>query len=354
MKGWVEGYHLHQPFVSWIKRYYERDANLTLRAAREGVPTKAIVCTRYGPPDVLQLREVEKPTPKDNEVLVRVHAASVTMGDCELRGLKLPLAWKILLRFGFGIRAPRRKILGQELAGEIEETGRDVTRFKKGDQVFALTGLHLGAYAEYDCLTENAILTTKPASMSYEEAAVVPAGGLHALNFLRRANIQPGQEVLIRGAGGSIGTVAVQLAKSYGAEVTGVDMTSKLDMIRSIGADYVIDFTKEEFTKSVRRYDVIFDAVGRSSYSDLMNSLKDQGYLLLGNPGLTQMFRGMRTSESGKKVMHWTGSYLVEDLVALRELIEAGKLRSVIDRWYPLEETAEAPGTSTPDKNWET
>jgi NADPH:quinone reductase-like Zn-dependent oxidoreductase len=303
---------------------------------------KAIVCKRYGPPEVLRLREVEKPTPKDDEVLVRVHAASVAMGDCELRGLKVPFEWKLLLRIGFGIRAPRRKILGQELAGEIEETGKDVTRFKRGDQVFALTGLHLGAYAEYDCLKESAILATKPANMSYEEAAVVPAGGLHAINFLRRANIQPGQEILIRGAGGSIGTVAVQLAKSYGAIVTGVDRTSKLDMIRSIGADHIVDYTKEDFTKNGKTYDVIFDTVGRSSFSALINSLKTGGYLLLGNPSFLQLFRGIWNSARGKKVMRWTGSYPVGDLVVLRELVEAGKLRSVIDRQYPLEQTAEA------------
>jgi NADPH:quinone reductase-like Zn-dependent oxidoreductase len=178
--------------------------------------------------------------------------------------------------------------------------------------------------------------------MSYEEAATVPAGGLHALNFLRRANIKPGQEVLIRGAGGSIGTVAIQLAKNYGAEVTGVDSTSKLEMISSIGADHVVDYTKENFTKNEKRYDVIFDTVGRSSFSALKNLLKAEGYLLLGNPSFSQLFRGIRTPASGKKITRWTGSYPVEDLVELRELIEAGKLRSVIDRRYPLEQTAEA------------
>ena len=303
---------------------------------------KAIVCTRYGPPDVLELREVEKPTPKDNEVLIRIHASSVTMGDCELRGLRVPLEWKLLLRIGFGIRVPRRKILGQEIAGEVESTGRNVTRFKKADQVFGLTGLHLGAYAEYDCLAENAILAVKPANMSYEEAAVVPAGGLHAINFLRRASIQPGQEVLIRGAGGSIGTLAVQLAKSYGGIVTGVDRTSKLDMIRSIGADHVIDYTREDFTTNGKTYDVVFDAVGRSSFSDLLRTVKHDGYLLLGNPRLSQLFRGLRGSKNGRKVLRWTGSYPAQDLEALRELIEAGKLRSVIDRRYPLEAIVEA------------
>jgi len=303
---------------------------------------KAIVCTGYGPPDVLELRDVEKPIPKANEVLVRVHATSVTMGDCELRGLRVPFEWKLLLRIGFGIRAPRRKILGQEIAGEIESTGRDVTHFKNGDQVFALTGLHLGTYAEYDCLKESSILAIKPTNMSYEEAAVVPAGGLHAINFLRRASIQPGQEVLIRGAGGSIGTVAVQLAKSYGGIVTGVDRTSKLDMISSIGADYVIDYTKEDFTKNGKSYDVVFDAIGRSSFSDLLRSVKPDGYLLLGNPGLSQLFRGLRGSKLDRRVLRWTGSYPAQDLVELRELIEAGKLRSIIDRRYPLEQMVEA------------
>jgi len=178
---------------------------------------KAIVCTRYGPPEVLQLREVEKPTPRDNEVLIRVHAATVTMGDCELRSLRLPLLWKLVARVGFGLRAPRRKVLGQELAGEIESVGKAVTLLRKGDQVFANTGFHLGAYAEYDCLPEKGLIAKKPVNMSYEEAAAVPVGGLHSLHFLRKANVQSGQRVLIVGAAGSIGTIAVQLAKSYGA-----------------------------------------------------------------------------------------------------------------------------------------
>ncbi len=246
---------------------------------------KAIICTRYGPPEVLELREVEKPTPKANEVLIRVHAATVTKGDCELRSLKLPLLWKLLLRIGFGIRAPRKKILGQELAGDIESVGHAVTLFKRGDQVFASTGLHLGAYAEYDCLPEKGLIVTKPVNMTYEEAAAVPVGGLHALQYLRKANIQSGQKVLINGAGGSIGTVAVQLAKYNGAEVTGVDSTGKLDMLRSIGADHVIDFTREDFTKNREKYDVVFDTVGKSSYTATVGSLKENGFYLLGNPG---------------------------------------------------------------------
>ena len=304
---------------------------------------KAIVCTRYGPPEVLQLREVEKPTPKDNEVLIRVHAATVTKGDCELRGLKLPLLWKLFLRIGFGIRAPRKKILGQELAGEIESVGAAVTMFKKGDQIFANTGLHLGAYAEFDCLPERELIATRPANMSYEEAAAVPVGGLHALQYLRKANIQRGQTVLINGAGGSIGTVAVQLAKYYGAEVTGVDTAGKLDMLRLIGADHVIDYTREDFTKNGEKYDVIFDTVGKSSYSTSIRSLKEKGFYLLGNPGLSQMIRVPWTStKSSKRVVGRMDPYRAEDLIFLKELIEDGKVISVIDRRYPLEGTVKA------------
>ena len=304
---------------------------------------KAIVCTGYGPPEVLQLREIEKPTPEDNEVLIRVRAATVTMGDCELRSLRLPLLWKLIARVGFGFRAPRRKILGQELAGEIESVGNAVTLFKKGDQVFANTGFHLGAYAEYDCLPEKGLIATKPVNMSYEEAAAVPVGGLHSLHFLRKANVQSGHKVLIVGAAGSIGTIAVQLAKSYGAEVTGVDSTEKLDVLGFIGSDHVIDYTQEDFTKSGETYDVIFDTVGKSPYSGSIGSLNENGFYLLGNPGISHQFRAPWTSRtSGKKVIAGTLSYKTEDLAFLRELIEAEKIMSVIDRRYPLEQTAEA------------
>jgi len=321
-----------------------RQMNLAMVNQKRGEPLmKAAVCTRYGPPEVLQLRELEKPTPKDDEVLVRVHAATVTAGDCELRSLKLPLSWQLIARIGFGFRGPRKKILGQELAGEIESVGKAVRLFKKGDQVFAFTGLRLGAWAEYNCLPENGWMAIKPANMTYEEAAAVPAGGLHALHCLRKGNIESGQKVLIYGAGGTVGTVAVQLAKSFGAEVTGVDSTRKLDMLRSIGADKVIDYTKADFTKSGETYDVIFDVVGKSSFSGCMRSLKEKGFYLLGNPGLSQQARGLWTlMRSSKKVMGGMVSYRSEDLIFLKELIEAGKLKSAIDRRYPLEEIAEA------------
>ncbi len=302
---------------------------------------KAIVCVRYGPPDVLHLTEVERPTPKEDEVLVRVHATTVTAGDCEIRKFKMPALLWLPARIGFGFRGPRKKILGQELAGEIESMGRDVTLFRKGDQVFALTGFRLGAYAEYDCLPENGLIATKPANMTYEEAAAVPLGGLHASHFLRKANIQSGQRVLINGAGGSIGTLAVQLAKSFGAEVTAVDSAGKLDMLRSIGADRVVDYSKEDFTRNGESYDVIFDVVGKSSFSRGIRSLKERGFYLLGNPGLSQLARRYLTSTGSKKVISGM-TYGAEDLVFLKDLIEAGKIRSVIDRRYPLEEIAEA------------
>jgi NADPH:quinone reductase-like Zn-dependent oxidoreductase len=304
---------------------------------------KAIICTKYGRPDVLQIKEVETPAPKDNEVLVRVHAATVTAGDCELRSLKVPLSLRLLMRIGFGFRGPRRRILGQELAGEIESVGKDVKLFKKGDRVFALTGFRLGAYAEYDCLPERGLIASKPANMSYEEAAAVPLGGLHASHFLRKANIQSGQKVLINGAGGSIGTFAVQLAKSFGAEVTGVDSAGKLDTLRSIGADHVVDYSKEDFTKSGETYDVIFDVVGKSSFSGCLRSLKENGSYLLGNPRLSQQIRAPWSSRmSGRKVIGGNVSYKAEDLVFVKEIIETGKVRSIIDRRYPLEQIVEA------------
>jgi 2-desacetyl-2-hydroxyethyl bacteriochlorophyllide A dehydrogenase len=243
----------------------------------------------------------------------------------------------------FGLRKPRKKILGQELAGEIESVGKDVKLFRKGDQVFAATEMRFGAYAEYICLPSTYAMAIKPANMTYEEAAAVPTGGLNALHFLRKGNIQSGQKVLINGAGGSIGTFAVQLAKSFGAEVTGVDSTRKLDMLRSIGADQVIDYTEEDFTKSGETYDVIFDIVGKSSFSRSIRSLKKKGFYLLANLRLSQIVRGLWTSmTSSKKVITELASYRTEDLIFLKELIEAGKIKAVIDRRYPLEQMAEA------------
>jgi NADPH:quinone reductase-like Zn-dependent oxidoreductase len=244
---------------------------------------------------------------------------------------------------GFGFRAPRNKILGQELAGEIEAVGNAVRLFKKGDQIFAWTGLRLGGYAEYACLPEGAVMAIKPANMTYDEAACLPVGGLEAWRLLRRGNVQSGEKVLINGAGGSIGTFAVQIAKYYGAEVTGVDSAGKLDMLLSIGADQVVDYTKEDFTRNGETYDVIFDVIGKSSFSRSMRSLRQNGRYLLGNPGLAHMVRGRWVSwRSNKKVIFGASGQSMEDLLSLKELVEAGKVRSVIDRKYPLGQMVEA------------
>jgi len=309
---------------------------------------KAIVCTKYGPPDVLQLKEVEKPTPKDNEILVKIYAASVTMGDCELRSLKFSGLLKFLMRLGVGFKGPRKRfsILGQELAGEIESIGPEVKLFKKGDPVFASTGFHFGAYAEYVCLPEDGTVVIKPDNMTYDEAAVVPTGGLEAIHFLREANIQKGQTILIRGASGSIGTFAIQLAKYYGAEVTGVGNPKSLEVMKSIGADKVIDYTKEDFTKSGETYDIIFDVIGKSSFSSYVSSLNKNGIYLLANPKMSLINREKRIAQkSGKKYISGnldTTIERIEQLNFLKELIKVKKIKSVIDRRYPLEQTAKA------------
>jgi 2-desacetyl-2-hydroxyethyl bacteriochlorophyllide A dehydrogenase len=309
---------------------------------------KAIVWTQYGTPDVLQLKEVEKPVPKDDEVLIRVCATNVTTGDCEMRNLSGALWYTIPMRAYVGLKSPKRlTMLGMELAGEIESIGKDVKQFKAGDQVFAATAfVDIGTYTEYKCLpvnSEEGVLATKPANMTYEEAAVVPVGGLEALHFLRKGNVQRGQKILINGAGGTIGTFAVQLARYFGAEVTAVDSTEKLDILRSIGADKVIDYTQEDFTKNGETYDVILDMVGKASFSRYIRSLKQNGRYLLANPRLSQMLRGFWTSKtSSKKVLFGTADGKFEDLMFLKELIEAGEIKSVIDRCYPLEQAADA------------
>ncbi|MDH3374734.1 MAG: NAD(P)-dependent alcohol dehydrogenase [Gammaproteobacteria bacterium] len=305
---------------------------------------RAIIWPKYGPPDVLQLKVVETPTPKGDEVLIKVVAATVFAGDCEMRRFDFPMSFWLPLRLMFGLRKPKRKvqILGQELAGEIEAVGKDVTQFKKGDQVFA-PAEKFGAYADYICLPATDAIARKPANMSYEEAATVPVGGLNALHFVRKGNVQTGDEVLINGAAGSIGTFAVQIAKIAGAEVTAVDSSRKLDMLRSIGADEVIDYTQEDFTRNGKTYDVIIDVVGKSSYSRSVTSLNENGRYVLGNPRFSGLFKGLWTSlTSSKKVIAALTGYKAEDLVCLKDLIEAGKMKTVIDRRYPLEDIVEA------------
>ena len=308
---------------------------------------KASVWTAYGPPEVLQLQEVTKPAPKDNEILIKIHATTVTAGDCEMRTLKLPLFLGLPMRFYTGLGKPRRMtILGQELAGEVAAVGHGVRHFAVGDRVFAATGFGLGAYAEYIGLPaddKDVAVAVMPANMTYEEAAAVPVGGLEALHFLRGAAVQPGESVLINGAGGSIGTMGVQLAKYYGAEVTAVDHKAKLDMLRSLGADHVIDYTQEDFTRSGQTYDLIFDVVGKSDYGRSVAALRENGRYLIANPTYSGLLRGAYTSRRSSKTVHTaTGAQSTADLVFLRELIEAGHLRTVIDRTYPLAQAAEA------------
>ncbi len=294
---------------------------------------KAIVCTKYGPPDVLQLKEVEKPTPNDNEVLIKIHASAVTVSDCIVRSGKVNILLWIPMRIFVGFRRPRSSILGLELAGEIEEIGKDIKRFKKGDQIFAFTGRKFGTYAEYTCMREDGLfmpgdglVAIKPSNASYEEAASVPSRGTLALYYLRKGNIQSGQKVLIYGASGGVGTFAVQLAKSYGAEVTGVCSTTNLDLVKSLGADTVIDYTKEDFTNRGELYDFIFDAVGKRKSSKLKlqckNALAPNGKYM--------------TVDDGTPKIH------IECLNLVKEEIETGKIKPVIDRCYPLEQIAEA------------
>ena len=284
---------------------------------------KAIVATKYGGPEVLQLKEIEKPTPKNNEILIKVHATTVTAGDFRMRSFTVPPLFWLPARLTLGLTKPKQPIYGMELAGEVAAVGQDVTRFKVGDQVFASTLTeNFGAYAEYKCLREQAMVAIKPANMTYEEAAAVPIGGTTALRLLRKGNIQRGQKILIYGASGSVGTYAIQLAKHFGAEVTGVCSTANLDMVKSLGADHVIDYTQEDWSSRAEQYDSVYDTVAKFPKSKASKVLAPNG-----------TFVTMARLDSKESM---------ENLVFIRELIEAGKIRAVIDRRYPLEDMVEA------------
>jgi len=317
--------------------------SISIANRRKETQMKAIVCTKYGPPEVLQLKEVDKPVPKDSEVLVKVYATTVTSGDSRVRSFTVPLSYWLLARIALGLRKPKKAILGSVFAGEVEAVGKDVKLFKQGDQVFGSKGHDFGVYAEYLCLPENGSLASKPANVTYEEAAALPWGGMTALYFLRKGKIHSGQHVLIYGASGSVGTSAVQLARYFGAEVTGVCSTPNVELVKALGADTVIDYTQEDFTKSGVTYDVIFDAVGKSSFSGCMRSLKKEGIYLqaVAAPALSVRMR-WTSMTSSKKLIGGTAAPKTEDLIYLKELVAAGKIQPVIDRCYPLEEIVEA------------
>ncbi|MBN9390936.1 MAG: NAD(P)-dependent alcohol dehydrogenase [Chloroflexi bacterium] len=314
---------------------------------------KAIVANKYGSPEVLHLREVEKPVPKDNELLVRVRATTVSVGDYRMRSFNIPPLLWLPSRLALGITRPRNPIFGMELAGEVEAVGQAVTRFKAGDQILTSTMENgFGAHAEYKCLREDGAVVSKPASMSYEEAATLPVGANTALFYLQKANIQPGQKVLINGASGAVGTAAIQLAKHFGAEVTGVCSSANVEMVRALGADQVIDYANEDFTRNAQTYNIIFDTVGKLSFSKCKGSLAANGVYLttmLSLPIIGQMLWGSLVGKGKGKKKIWFGdiggrptSERAKDLLFLNELIEAGKFKAVIDRCYPLDQIAAA------------
>ena len=305
---------------------------------------KAITYSRYGPPDVLQIEDVPEPEPGDDEVLIRVRAAEATKADTEMRSFRFAVKWFWLpLRLEMGVRKPRRRILGGYFAGEVAALGKDVTRLAVGDEVYGTAGIRFGAYGEYVSLPARYTIVPKPTNMSFAEAAAVPLGALNALHFLRLAEIQRGEKVLINGAGGSIGAYGVQIAKSMGAEVTAVDKGIKADFIRRMGADHFVDYTKEDFTAAGRTYDVIFDMVPGSSYSGCIRILNPNGRYLTGNPTMSFMLRSVFTTWFSDKTVRFAfARESKEELLALKAMIEAGDIGSIVEKVYPMEQAAEA------------
>ncbi len=313
---------------------------------------KAAVCTKYGPPEVLQLKEVAKPTPKDKQILVRVFATTVNYGDIVARNFKdvsprkfnMPFLFWFFAKIFFGLGKPKITVLGSEFAGEIEAVGKQVKRFKPGDQVFGYLGQSMGAYAEYLCMPEDGCIAIKPANMTYEEAAVVPYGAIMALHLLRKVNVHSGEKVLINGASGGIGSAAVQLAKHhFGAEVTGVCGTPRLEFVKSLGADKVIDYTKEDFTQNGETYDLIFDILGKGSFAQGKNSLSQNGRWLFASFKMKQLWQMLWTKfPGGKRVICAIAPGSAEDLISVKELIEAGKIKAIIDKRFPLAKAGEA------------
>ncbi|MCB9137180.1 MAG: NAD(P)-dependent alcohol dehydrogenase [Caldilineaceae bacterium] len=306
---------------------------------------KAVLWTAYGPPDVLCMGEIEQPVPKGDQLLIRVYAAGVTLGDCELRSLSFPLWLRLPIRLYAGIRKPTRiTVLGQEFAGVVERVGPDVKGFQPGDSVLGGTGMTMGSYAEYICLSEagsGAALAPKPADLPFAQAATIATGGLEAIHFLRLAALRPGERMLINGSGGSIGTYALQMAKRAGAVITAVDSGEKLDFLRRLGADEVIDYTQQDFTRSGRRYDVIFDVVGKSHYGRSLKCLTEDGRYLIANPTPAHMLRSA-IKRGGRRVYTKVSARQSADLVALAQMLERGEIKPALDRCYPLEEAISA------------
>jgi NADPH:quinone reductase-like Zn-dependent oxidoreductase len=304
---------------------------------------KAIICTKYGPPEVLQLQEVEKPVPRDNEIAVKVSATTVTAGESLVRRFAVPPSYRLIARLAIGWSKPRKAIPGMVVAGEVEAVGKAVTRFKSGDQVFAYDITKFSTYAEYTCLPANSAIAFKPSTLTYEEAAAIPFGGITALHFLKQGKIHSGQHVLIYGASGSVGTFAVQLAKHFGALVTGVCSTTHVALVQALGADQVIDYTKEDWTRSGQTYDLLFDAVGKTSFPGCLRALKKEGVYLqaVAAPALALHMR-LAGMTSRRTLIGGTATPKTEDLMYLKELVEAGKIKPVIDRRYPLEQIVEA------------
>lgn len=304
---------------------------------------KAMVYERYGSPDVLRQKDVIKPSPRDNEVLIKIHAATVTSADCRLRSLNLPTGFGLVSRLVFGITKPRQPVLGSELAGEIESIGKNVSRFKIGDPVFALSGFGMGAHAEYKCIPEDGAVALKPSNLSFEEAAAMPFGGTTALDFLRRGQLKTGEKVLVNGASGSVGTAVVQLAKHFGAEVTGVCSAANMDLVRSLGAAHVIDYAREDFTHNGTAYDLIIDTAGSAPFSRSKDSLKEGGRLLLVLAGLPSMLPIPWVSlTTSKRIIAGPATERAEDLQFLAELARLGEFRPVIDRRYWFEQIPQA------------
>lgn len=304
---------------------------------------KAIVYTEYGPPDVLQFKEVAKPIPKDNEVLIKIHATTVTAGDWRVRSLDVPFGFGLLARLALGVFRPRQPILGSELAGTVEAVGKDVKKFKVGDPVFAFSGVGMGCHAEYKCMPENGAVVLKPTNLTYDEAAALSFGGTTALDFFRRAKLQKGERVLVNGASGAVGTAAVQLAKHFGAHVTGICSTANLELVKSLGANQVIDYTQEDFTKNGETYDIIVDTAGTAPFSRSKASLKKDGRLLLVLSSLLEMIRAPWVSmTSSKRVIAGPAAERPDDLHFLAKLAQTGEFKPVIDRRYPFNQIVEA------------